>query len=542
MDKIQKLFNNLFEKKASLLVWIMAFLGIIFIRCFIEQFLALSKPLSFYEAILEYIHNFYFFSLVIVLFWLFLSLILKINPEKLSGIMIFSLIFVLFPPLIDMAKTGGEIYWSFYLFSAPHDLWLQYSSVFGHLPSAIVYFGTKIIFLTVIFLLSAVVWIKTKKILKTIFTALAVYSILFFLGAFPSLFFYTFSFFSGQNKISEIQAYQIAQFFGGMSRTMGIDFSALHFALALAYRLDFIYFILLIFLLSFLFWRIDSKKFIAVLKNFRFPQIFYHSGLFFIGIAIGFLNYPQNLRLDLFSILSAVVLLISVWLSWKASVVVNDLNDFEIDRISNPERPLQQEIFTRESYAHFGLACFSLSIVGGLTIGFSFASLLVVYQVIAWIYSAEPFRLKRFPIIATFISSLASLMVLFLGYILISENQTIHTLSSRIIFLMLIAGTLSLPIKDFKDIAGDKKDDVWTIPVIFGEKKARTIVASGLFISFVLSVFLLNELKLFWYAMFFGGAAFLTVVSEKIKPRQIFWPVLGIIFVYGLVMVKVLFF
>jgi 4-hydroxybenzoate polyprenyltransferase len=133
-------------------------------------------------------------------------------------------------------------------------------------------------------------------------------------------------------------------------------------------------------------------------------------------------------------------------------------------------------------------------------------------------------------------------MILFLGFILLADGQTIYALSPRIIFLMIIAGTLSLPIKDFKDITGDKRDNVWTIPVVFGEKNARTIVASGIFISFILSVFLLNERGLFWWAMLFGSVAFLVVVSKKIKPRQIFWPVLGVISGYGLVMVWVLFF
>lgn len=540
--KIENFFNGLFEKRVSLLSWIFAFLGIIFVRCFVEQFVAFSKPMLPYESVLEYVHNFYFFSLAIVLIWLFLSFILKVNPKKLSIILIFSSIFAIFPPLIDMIRTGGEIYWSFYLFSTPRDLFWQYITVFGHLPSAIVYFGTKIVFISVILLVFLIVLAKSRKFLRAIFSAIAVYSILFFIGAFPSLFFYAFSFVSGQNKVLEIQPYQIAQFFGGMSRTMGVEFSALHYALALAYRLDFIYFILLILLLAILFWKIDRQKVIAVWKNARFPQLVYHSGLFFIGIAIGALNYPHNFRLDIFSILSVVVLLSSVWLAWLASVIINDLSDFSIDSVSNPERPLQKKIFTQEEYIHLGWAFFVLSIIGAVSLGFSFAVLLIVYQIVAWIYSAEPFRLKRFPLVGTLMSSLALLMVLFLGYILMSDGQTIYTLSIRIIFLILISGTICLPIKDFKDIAGDKQDGVWTLPVIFGEKKARLIVATNLFISFMLSVFLLNELQLFWWALIFGTIAFLVVVSQKIKPRQLFWPVLGILFIYGLVMIKILFF
>lgn len=538
--KIENRLVSLFEKKVSLLSWMMAFLSVIFIRIFIEQFLALAKPILPYEVVIEYVQSFYFFSLAIIIIWLVLSLIFKIKPQKLSFILIFSLLLVPLPPLIDIIRTGGEAYWSFYLFSSPPDLWLQYRTIFGHLPSAIVYFGTKITFLGVIFLLTFLVWVKTKSYLKTICSTVVIYSILFFMGGFPSFFYYGYNFIFPNKSFLEIKSFEIFEFFGSPNKILGVNFQ--NFKYAVAYRLDFIYFLLLIILLTLLFWRIDRQKLIAVCKNARFPQIIYHSGLFFVGIAIGALNYPYNLRFDLFSILAVFVALISIWLAWLASVIINDLNDFAIDSVSNPERPLQKKIFIQEEYIHLAWAFFLLSIIGTLSIGFSFAVLIIIYQILAWIYSAPPLRLKKFPIVGTFISSVALLMVLFLGYILMSDNQTIHSLSLRIILLMLIAGTICLPIKDFKDIAGDSQDDIWTLPVIFGEKKARLIVATGLFISFMLSVFLLNELNLFYWAIFFGTASFLTVASEKIKPRQIFWPVLGIIFVYGLVMVKVLFF
>ncbi|MFA6159899.1 MAG: UbiA family prenyltransferase [Parcubacteria group bacterium] len=540
LKKIENFLNDLLEKKASLLSWIMAFLSIIFIRIFIEQFLALAKPILPYEVVIEYVQSFYFFSLTIILIWLILSLILKIKPQKLSFIFISSLLLVPLPPLIDIIKTGGEAYWSFYLFSSPSELWLQYRTVFGHLPSAIVYFGTKITFLGVILLLTFLIWLRTKSYLKTIGGAIIIYSMLFFMGGFPSFFYYGYNLIFPKKSFFEIKSFEIFEFFGSPNKILGVDFQ--NFKYAVAYRLDFIYFILLIALLALLFWRIDRQKFIAVWKNARFPQLAYHSGLFFVGMAIGALNYPQNSRFDLFSILVVLVVLISIWLAWLASVVVNDLNDFAIDSVSNPERPLQKRIFMRDEYTHLAWLFFLLSVIGTLSVGFSFMVLIIVYQIIAWAYSAPPFRLKKFPIVGTFVSSVALLMILFLGYILMSDNQTIYSLSLRIIFLMLISGTICLPIKDFKDITGDARDNVWTLPVIFGEKKARLIVAMNLFISFMLSVFLLNELRLFWWALIFGTIAFLIVVSDKIKPRQLFWPVLFDIFIYGLVMVRVLFF
>jgi 4-hydroxybenzoate polyprenyltransferase len=173
---------------------------------------------------------------------------------------------------------------------------------------------------------------------------------------------------------------------------------------------------------------------------------------------------------------------------------------------------------------------------------YKFGILLFVYQVLAWFYSAEPFRLKRFPLLASFFSALTLLTVFFSGYIFFSPEQNIEHLSWRIIFLLLITYTLSLPIKDFKDIAGDKKDGVRTIPVIFGEERGRLIVASGIFISFILSIFFINESRLFWWAVIFGSASFLVMTNKKIHPRKVFWWILPLIMVYGLIALKIIFF
>ena len=539
MVRIRRVIDSILEEKISLLAWAGGFLGMVLIRCFIEQFLAGSPPLLVSERVVEFVHNLFFFLLSILMLWIFLSWILKVNPLKLSGVFFRASFLMILPPVIDMLKTGGEVFWSFYLLSNIKDLKIQFLTVFGHLPSGIVYFGTKITFILAIFLVGFLVRALTKNWVKTIISAVGSYVILFFMGSFPTIFFFGYNFFFGTQKFTQIQGFNVAQFFGNPQSFFGVSPPSIKYAFS--FKLDLVYFIFLVFLLFVLFYLSNRKKLWAILKNFRYPQVIYHSGLFLVGVGLGSLAYPENFRLNLFSIASLLVLLISVWLAWKASVVVNDINDFEIDKISNPERPLPRGIFSQEEYANFGAICFLLSLLGALVLGLSFFVLLLLYQILAWFYSAHPIRLKKFPGIATFTSALASLLILFLGYILISPEQTIQGLSWRIPLLLLVTYTISLPIKDLKDIAGDKQDEVWTIPVILGEKRGRLFIAASLLISFMLSVFFLNELRLFWWALIFGISSFLVVNSLGLNPRKVFWPVLGLAAVYGLILVKLVF-
>lgn len=524
------------ESRVTVLEAAAAFLGVIAVRIFIDFFIA-SRELKFLEILTEYLHNFFFFAIAFLLIWIFLSLLVKENPSSLAGFIIPAFWLIIFPPILDMIKTGGSVFWSFYLLSDYKTLWSQFLTVFGHLPSGIVYFGTKIVFLTAIFSGTLLIFYKTRNIWKSLAGAFGSYVIFFAMGAFPSLFFYAYSFFIGKN-VAGIRPFEIAQFFGTPAKLFGIEFTNLKYALA--YNLDLIFYPLLVGLLAILWLAINRKKLAAFLQNARWPQLIYHGGLLFIGLGLGIFVYPGRLNINFFSVLAVLDLLAAVFLAWLASVIFNDLSDVETDRISNPSRPFPLGIFTAAEYRETGIIFFLLSLIGGIIISPKFGAILVVYQFLAWAYSCRPYRLKRFPVVATAMSAAASLTVLFLGFALVSGLENIQGLSWRIIALLFISFTLVLPLKDFRDIEGDKKDKVWTIPVIFGEKNGRLINAVGVFIPFILSVFFFNETRLFWWAVLSGSAAFLVIITKK--PRQLFWWVLGIAAAYGVILVKIIFF
>jgi hypothetical protein len=336
MDKLRKIVDSLIEQKISLAAFSATFLGIIILRIFEEQFIAKSVSISFYEVIIEIIHNLYFFIVSFILLWLLLSGILKTNPKKLAGVFTWASLMILFPPLLDMIKTKGEVYWSFYIISSWKDLQLQFFTIFGHLPSGIVYFGTRIVFISAIIFLSALVFVRTKDILKSLITAIFSYIILFFMGCFPTILAYIYYIFGGGKKLGDIQAFEIAQLFGSPNKIWGLTPPG--FAYAFPFKLDLIYFPFLILLLLVIFYWMDAKKLWAVIGNFRYPQLIYHAGLFFVGMGLGFLSYPENFNLDIFSVFAVFTMILSIWLAWKASVIANDIEDLEIDKITNVRR------------------------------------------------------------------------------------------------------------------------------------------------------------------------------------------------------------
>ncbi len=61
---------------------------------------------------------------------------------------------------------------------------------------------------------------------------------------------------------------------------------------------------------------------------------------------------------------------------------------------------------------------------------------------------------------------------------------------------------------------GDKKDHVYTLPVLLGERRATLFLASGTFLFFLGSIFVMHTPQLFLVALLFGSFAFWVIESS----------------------------
>ncbi|HFC76810.1 MAG TPA: hypothetical protein ENJ27_01130 [Candidatus Moranbacteria bacterium] len=300
--------------------------------------------------------------------------------------------------------------------------------------------------------------------------------------------------------------------------------------------------VFIIFLGLFLNYR---EKLFIFLKNTRPIQIIYHLGLLLLGIGLGIEFTKINWDWDFFNIIALLNIIIAVILAWITSIIVNDIFDQKIDSISNKTRPLILGKFSEKEYISIGLITFFFSILFSAIVNPKVSLLLIAYQALAWVYSAQPLRLKTIPILATAISALASILIFITGFILVTPTQDISQLSHRILWLLFISLTLSLPIKDLKDIAGDKKNGIKTIPVIFGEYWGKIIIGINIFISYILSVIFLNEIKLSLWAILFGGISFWLINTpkkyKKITDRNLILWIMTILAVYIIIAYFIIF-
>lgn len=482
---------------------VVGFSALIFTRLtseyFMERYIHRSGEYLWYE----FAHTLLFFLCSYVVFTLFFEKVFRVRLKTAATAILFGFLITLLPSVFDyFFPVQGRFY-------DPAGLWHQFITFFSGTPHVTVTYGAQMEIAAISVALGTLGYLQKKRALRAVWITFTSY-VLFFLfgtiaswiGALAQLLNRTSDGFSdvatAQMFISPVHIFSrsVPDIFIAFNMRMSIVFAALA----------------LVLITGFFFWR-ARPKILALLKNMRPAQVIYHFGLLILGGSLALVFTNSRMSFDLFSLLSILLLLTAVFFAWLSSVSVNDLYDQAIDRITNTDRPLIRDAFTEKEYSLLGASFFAASLFLAAVVSPFLALPILGYHTIAWLYSARPLRLKRVPYLATALSACASILILLTGYIFISSEPSIAHIPARILWLLLISYTLSLPLKDLKDVEGDKKDGVHTVPVIFGDHWGRVLIGGGIFLSFMLSVWLLNADTLLW-AILFGSLSFWTVTTH----------------------------
>ena len=152
------------------------------------------------------------------------------------------------------------------------------------------------------------------------------------------------------------------------------------------------------------------------------------------------------------------------------SQAVNDWCDRHVDAINEPGRPIPSGRMPEK----WGLAIAIILTLLGLLVGWTFGiwgflpTVLAVFC--AWIYSIEPFRLKRSGVWGPFLVGICyEGLPWFTGAAILSSGlPSIDTITLALLFALGAFGIMTL--NDFKALEGDRKTGINSLPVKIGAK------------------------------------------------------------------------
>jgi 4-hydroxybenzoate polyprenyltransferase len=234
----------------------------------------------------------------------------------------------------------------------------------------------------------------------------------------------------------------------------------------------------------------------ALLGDLRLPRILHYFILSLLGCVLFFGSFEklkQGLNMDL--ALNFILLFICLVYAAVFAIVTNNIEDLEADKISNIDRPLVKGIIDRKKYLWIGIVCqivaFAIAALTDLNMLIGIAAISLGY----FVYSCQPFRLKRIPFLSKFIIGINSFCVAVCGFVLAGGNMSEFPLLWAIYILVPLA--LSANFIDLKDVEGDRATGIKTLPVMFGETKARQLIVFFTVCSYVMAAILLNVMWMY---------------------------------------------
>ncbi len=256
------------------------------------------------------------------------------------------------------------------------------------------------------------------------------------------------------------------------------------------YFLPSYYFFPLIFLAIFLCYYYEKEKLKAILSNFRLLK----SMMFMIAVVLGSLattNFGYNF--DLYRTFLASIV---SFFGWQFSIVINDIYDYEIDKITNKNRPLVKKIISKNDYKFVALIIAFLALSFSAILSLKILLLTILGLVLGVIYSIPPIRLRKY-IAGNLIMGISLVISFSIGFLIANDSRLLlHSKNLIFILLLFLFGTVITFTKDIKDIKSDSRYGIQNFYTVFGKERGKKIVIILLFIVLNLPSLILKDLAI----------------------------------------------
>ncbi len=474
---IERFILSLEETPVTVLSWLGAFLGVVWVRYFIEpfsspdasgyipsDFVSLTHFTLYYLAIL--------FAIVVVV-----HVVSKISAPKLLTVSIFILPLIWVGPLLDLIR-GMPAKITYVVVQSPTEFFTYFLTFFGRNTEWGATVGLRIEIACILLLIGYYVYLYTRRMRTAVFSAVGTYAALYLSAVLPSLIGAVTT--AGlatavQSSLLVHTVFHPSEFFSAPESLQLLSMASVSQALYL-----------ILCAVGFgCFYFINKRVLLAVLHNIRLERVAHYLAAAVIG---GLLALAEGALVSwsLIDVVTVCVAAMVVILAWVLAVIINDLVDEPIDAISNQERPLVTGALSRREMHDAGVICATLLVLGALALGSYSLFFISVYTALSYIYSMPPLRLKRIPVFASVLIGLATLVMMFFGFFLISSYRELSVFPWPIALQVLLSVSLLANIRDLKDIRGDALAGIWTLPTLLGDRRSRWVIGAMTFLASLL--------------------------------------------------------
>lgn len=471
--------------KVAPISWLVGVSGVLMIRFFLES---LSNPTSsgfFASDASTLVHYYLFFMSGLLMLIIFLQISIPNWKNVIPQFIAVSLPIIFVPPIVDWVVSGGKGIKMTYFFDTPKEI-VHSFLYFGSVGTS---FGIRAEIALSLIGLGILVYLIQKNWKRAIITSIVLYTILIALASIPVII----SVIGQVGQLVQVEPLVFIKKSIAESSTVAnnihssLEYSSLTRLIEISFNfmMGKILFLVMVTLASFWFFINFRKKFEAVIYNSRIERIAHYILTVFVGITVSYIMFSP-IKFNWNDWLSVIMLCASFLFSCLFAICINDMTDEDIDRISNPSRPLITGDLSREDMKQLAFVFIVSSFIAGFLAGYTSFFFILAFTALYYIYSAPPTRFKLIPLFSSFIISLCYLSAMLAGFFLISPIKNVSAFPSKLVVATVIIILLLSHARDMKDMDGDKSAGVKTVLVLFGPVWGPKIIGLLASISFLL--------------------------------------------------------
>ncbi|MBU1205248.1 MAG: UbiA family prenyltransferase [Nanoarchaeota archaeon] len=484
---LKKIINSLENSKIPFIYFILTFIFVVSLRNFIELFSDSDTSQISFAEFFHYDVSYIALAMVIIILLYFF---IKKDVLKIARVVLTSFLILLIVPIIDLIWSFGKGLNMAYMLPGYHSNIMQrFFTFFGDFSGLGITPGIRVEIIIVLLGVFFYIYINSSRIVKSLLGVLFAYPIYFFYLAAPFL------------------AKGLLEIFG-LTYKYSDSLMTSFFLLVILFAGIFIAYIS------------NKKYFRLIIKDIRPFRLLHFELMFFIGFIIGF-NKFGTFVLDSTNIFSFIFIPAGIAFAWLYSVITNNIVDYDIDKISNNNRPLIESKIDKGIYCRLSWIILFIALFYPLMVSFKVFFMILLFIGNYFLYSMPPLRLKRIPLFSKMIIAFNSLILVMLGFII--STGKLEGFPVILIAFFLIGFTLVINFIDIKDYEGDKKAGIKTLPVILGLKKSKFIIGLFFLLTYLGSYLLIKNLYLIPVLFTFGITEFLLINRKNYNEKPVFF-------------------
>ena len=220
--------------------------------------------------------------------------------------------------------------------------------------------------------------------------------------------------------------------------------------------------------------------------------------------------------LNLFLIVTASALVIA------SGYIINNFYDAEKDLINKPTKSMLDRLVSQRFKLTTYFILNFVAVLAASYISFRAVLFFSAYIFGIWFYSH---KLKRIPFIGNLVSATLAIAPFFVVFVYYRNFQTVIFVHALFLFLLILAREM---IKDLENMAGDMAQNYRTIPIIYGPKVSKFIIALLIVLTLIPALLLIKTFDVgYMYLYFIACIAllilFLALLWKSNDKRHYVW-------------------